>query len=182
LGKKNVVLAGFMASGKSTVGRILSDLTGMRLVETDFLVEGEAGVSIREIFRSRGEERFRLLERRAVERAAGMEDVVISAGGGAVLDPVNVDRLKRAGVIYLLGVTADEALRRAGGTGARPLLGKKPEEVEGLLDRRSAAYREAADVVVETVDRSAEEVALQIKSDFEKRRSGYDGGARDGNG
>jgi shikimate kinase len=168
--KENIVLSGFMASGKSTVGELLSEMMGLPLVDTDALIEEETGNSVREIFDEHGEERFRALERRVIERESARKGAVLAVGGGAVLDQRNVSSLKSRGVVYLLGVSADEVARRAGGDTARPLLKSDVDGIEALLEEREAAYRRAADVVVETRGRAAEEVARTIAADFESRR------------
>ncbi|MCG2796706.1 MAG: shikimate kinase [Actinomycetia bacterium] len=170
--KSNIVLSGFMASGKSTVGEILSGDTGMALVDTDGMVEASAGASVEQIFESGGERRFREYERTAVSRAASKVNVIIAVGGGAVLDERNVTLLKRAGVMYLLDVSPEEVYRRAGGGCGRPLLGKEKSEVEELVRVRHGVYMEAADVVVETTGRTPAEVAREIAADFRSRAAG----------
>lgn len=167
--KSNIVLFGFMASGKSTVADLLSKITGMRMVDTDYMVERAMGISIEEVFAAEGEERFRELEREEVRRAAGRENVIIAVGGGAVLDRRNAGELKRAGVMYLLDVSADEVLRRASGSEGRPLLGEEKGEVEELMGARRGAYREAADVVVQTTGREPSEIVREIADDFRYR-------------
>lgn len=85
--KDNIVLSGFMASGKTTVGALLSEITGLPFVDTDGLIEEETGSRVREIFEKDGEARFRELERLVIERESAREGAVLAVGGGAVLDP-----------------------------------------------------------------------------------------------
>lgn len=172
MARSNIVLSGFMASGKSTVGRILSDETGMRLIETDGMVEKEAGATVEEIFRDRGEGWFRELERAAVRRAAAEDNVIIAVGGGAVVDLRNVIDLRRSGVIYLLEVVPGDALQRAGEGSDRPLLGGEERQVEELMRTRERAYAEAADVVVKTTGRPPAEIAGEIAVEFSSRSGG----------
>lgn len=169
MGRSNIVLFGFMASGKSTVGGLLSGITGMRFLDTDCMVEEAAGVTVEEMFAAGGEKRFRELERKEVRRAAARQNVIIAVGGGAVLEPGNVVELSRAGVMYLLDVSADEVGRRAPRNGGRPLLGEGKGDVEELMRARRLAYREAADMVVRTTDRTPSEVASEIAADFHSR-------------
>lgn len=169
MGKSNIVLFGFMSSGKSTIGGLLSRMNGMLLVDTDRMVERCTEISIEEVFAVDGEERFRELEREEVRRAAGQAGAIIAVGGGAVLDRRNLRELQRAGVMYLLDVSADEVCRRTEGHGGRPLLGEEKSEVEGLMKERRGAYREAADLVVDTNGRKPEEIAREIADDFRDR-------------
>ncbi len=158
-----------MASGKTTVGRLVSEATGMPLVDTDILVEESAGMAVREIFETGGEEGFRRLERQMIARESARDGVVLAVGGGAVLDPRNVAELRRGGVLYLLDVTAGEVADRVGADGGRPLLPEGPGEVERLMSERSGPYLEAADVVVPTTGREPLDVARDIISDFRSR-------------
>jgi shikimate kinase len=168
--KVNIVLSGFMASGKSTVGALLSRITGLTFVDTDSLIEEETGSSIRRIFDEHGEARFRELERLVIAKESTRSGAVLAVGGGAVLDPENVSGLRRNGIIYLLKVSPEDVANRAGTDGARPLLQGELDSIEALLKQRETAYREAADLVVETSGRTADEVAEAIAADFESRR------------
>ena len=168
--KDNIVLSGFMASGKTTVGALLSEITGLPFVDTDGLIEEETGSSVREIFEKDGEARFRELERLVIKRESARDGAVLAVGGGAVLDPRNVSRLKNRGVVYLLKVSGEEVASRAGTDSGRPLLESDIASINALLAERDAAYREAADVVVETTGRIADEVAGAIAADFESRQ------------
>lgn len=150
---RNLVLVGMMGVGKSTVGAILAERLARPLVETDALVEGEAGRRISEIFAEEGEAGFRERERRAVKGAASRGGQVVSAGGGAVLDDRNVAELRRHGVLVLLDAPADVLATRLETASDRPLLDDEPpRRLHALLDERAPAYREVAD---HTVDATA---------------------------
>ncbi len=177
MGKSNIVLFGFMASGKTTIGELLSEMTGMRLLDTDTMVETVAGTTVEEVFEAHGEERFRELEREAIRRAVGRRDAIIAAGGGAVLERDNVVSLKGAGVMYLLDVSPGEVIRRTSGHGGRPLLGERKSEVEELMRTRRSAYLEAADVVVQTPGKAPSEIAREITADFRSRSPGRTDGS-----
>jgi shikimate kinase / 3-dehydroquinate synthase len=171
MARANIALAGFMGSGKTTAGRIISELTGMSFIDTDEVVEVSSGMSVQDIFARGGEELFRQIERQVVIEASSGSNRVIALGGGAVLDPDNIESLRKNSVIYYLDVTIEEALTRATPEGGRPLLGDR-ESARELLDSRRDAYLEAADLVVETAGRTPQEVARAIEEDFRGRSVG----------
>jgi shikimate kinase len=159
-----IVLMGFMGTGKSEVGRRLAQRLGRAFVDTDHLVEERAGKRVAAIFADDGETAFRALERDAVYEAARRTGTVISVGGGAVLDPVNVAALREAGVLVHLTASPDVILARVGDPRSRPLLADDPHgTVTRLLAERSPAYAAAADVTIDTSNRSAEEVVEDIQ-------------------
>lgn len=168
----NIVLVGFMGSGKTEVGRRLAGLTGRQFVDTDALVEG-AGLSIPDIFASEGEPGFRRREREAVRKAAKAKDAVIATGGGAVLDESNVKALKKSGVVVYLQASAEEVARRLRDRRDRPLLegaeGRRTatdrtrsKRVRDLLATRLPTYETVADLVVSVDGRSVEDVAGEV--------------------
>ena len=136
-----VVLTGFMATGKTEVGRKLAALLGAPFVDTDALVESATGRRIADIFAKEGEPHFRALEREAVERACDVEGAVVATGGGTLLDPENRRRLAAAGPVVCLTATPDELLRRVGGGADRPLLagGDRGARIRELLAARAEA-------------------------------------------
>jgi shikimate kinase len=161
----NIILIGYRGSGKTTVGRMLAERLGWSFVDTDVLVESEAGMSIAAIFTAEGEAGFRARERDTIARVVENAQQVIAIGGGAVTDQDNVDRLRSAGTIIWLTATAEvlwariEADQRS--TTTRPDLTPVGglEEVRTILARREAAYKMAADVCIDTRARNAHEVA-----------------------
>ncbi len=160
---RNIVLTGFMGSGKSTVGRLLADRLGMRLFDTDAEVERVAGMSIPEIFERYGEERFRELEHRVVRAASELKGCVIVTGGGVVLNPENVALLRRSGVIFYLHAEPEEICRRLSGDTGRPLLrgGRLEERVRELMRQRAERYADH-DFMVDTTRMSPEQVAERV--------------------
>ena len=90
----NIILCGFMGSGKTVVGTELAKITGRKFVDTDEMVEKKQGVAIKAIFATRGEEYFRDLEWEVCKEVAQMKDAVISTGGGAMTFQRNVDAVK----------------------------------------------------------------------------------------
>ena len=110
----NIVLCGFMGSGKTVVGKELAKIMGRRFVDTDQLVEARSGVSISAIFQVHGEDYFRELERAACAEAAEIPNCVISTGGGALTFDENVRTLRTTGKIVLLDASFDVICQRVG--------------------------------------------------------------------
>ena len=150
-----VTLIGLMGAGKSKVGRRAADALGRPFVDTDRVVEQTAGMTVADIFDTEGEQAFRTRERDAIVEALAREGAIVSVGGGAVLDPDNVARMRAAGdVVWLYAEpeTLAARLRRSLRRGDRPLLaGTEPvAALRDLLDRRRQAYAAAATVTLRT--------------------------------
>ena len=163
-----VALIGFRGSGKSVVGRALAELLGGCLVDTDDEIVKRAGKSIAEIFADEGEATFRRMERETVMRVMADGPAVVSVGGGAVLDPVNVKALRDAAVVVWLTAPAEVLWGRIASDpqtkASRPALTESSgiEEVERLLTQRTPLYESASDLTVETSGISPVEVAKSI--------------------
>jgi shikimate kinase len=159
-----VVLVGAMGAGKSTVGRIVADALGEPFLDTDDLVEQEAGRTVAEIFVDDGEAHFRDLERSAVARALATHSGVLALGGGAVLDATTRELLDGHRVVFLR-VGLSDAAQRVGLGVARPLLlGNVRGRIKQLLDERTPIYEAVAQHVVETDKRPAADVAAEVRS------------------
>jgi shikimate kinase len=148
----NIVLVGFMGSGKSTVGRILADRLESEFVDTDCLIEERTGRSIQKLFSQDGEAQFREIEARVVRSVASRDRQVIAAGGGVVLRPENVACLKGSGRVVYLRLTEEELLERTKHLRGRPLLegDDRRKRVRELLRKRRGLYEGAADVIIDT--------------------------------
>ena len=109
---KNIVLIGFMGTGKTSTGRVLAQKLGAAFLDLDQEIEAEEGMSIPAIFAQKGEPYFRAAEHRMVERVADRQNAVISTGGGTVKDPANVALLRQSGVIVCLTADVDTILMR----------------------------------------------------------------------
>ncbi len=160
----NIVLCGMMGAGKTTVGILISDLTGMRWYDTDDLITDKYG-KIADIFEYHGEERFRAIETEIVHRVAKEDNCVISTGGGCVLRPENSAAFKEGGgKIVFLKVDIKVLFERTGHTGdERPLLKNTTfEKMKALLDVRTPIYESCADYTVDTNGKTAKEVAEEI--------------------
>jgi len=165
----NIVLIGFMGTGKTAVGRRLAERLRRPFVDTDTIIETRDGRTIARIFAEDGEPAFRGLEAAAVAEAGASHGAVIATGGGVPLRPDNMRHLRRHGVIVALTASPRAILARVGGGADRPLLGPDPEAaVRRLLAERDAAYRDA-DLVVDTSDRSTDEVAEYVLAFVESR-------------
>lgn len=161
---RNIVLIGFMGSGKSSVGRVLAELLNMTFVDTDAVIEANAGCSISEIFHEQNERFFRKLERDAVKRISNNSDQVIACGGGVILDPENTRNLRRNGIIIYLETDPEVIVERTKDTAERPLLdiADKELEIQKLMRKRQAKYQDAADISINTSDLSVNEVVNEV--------------------
>ena len=161
-----IVLTGFMGTGKTAVGRRLARALGRPFVDIDGLIEAAAGRTVAEIFATDGEPHFRALERDAVEQACSVPEAVIATGGGTVLDPDNRRRLAAAGPIVCLEAKPEDILRRVGDPASRPLLAAGRDQglgrIRSLLDERAPTYALAAHTV-DTSGLSLDEVVARIR-------------------
>lgn len=156
------VIVGAPGAGKSTVGRALADRLGVGFVDTDALVEEQAGKSIADIFVQDGEDAFREMEEAAVAEALATHAGVIALGGGAVLRDATRARLAGQQVVWLQVGIADAA-SRVGLNTARPLLlGNVRGTLMALLDARTPLYEEVATVTVSTSGRGVDEVVADV--------------------
>ena len=119
---RNISLIGFMGTGKSSVGKALGRQTNRRVVDIDQWIESQKGRKIREIFEQEGEEHFRELEKLALVEVARLSGAVITTGGGAVLDPVNLAALKKCGWVVTLSALPETIYERVKDSRHRPPL------------------------------------------------------------
>ncbi|HTY62939.1 MAG TPA: shikimate kinase [Acidobacteriota bacterium] len=161
--QRNVYLCGFMATGKSSVGRRLAAALHCEFLDMDALIEAEAGMSISEIFSSQGEPAFRAMESRMVERLGKRPGCVIATGGGAIVNPRNLENMKRSGVVITLTADIPTILRRSGNEDTRPLLQTpdRLERIRTLLEQRAPFY-DRADIIVDTSSLSIDEVVAVL--------------------
>ncbi len=161
--RRNIVLAGFMATGKTSVGRRLAARLGYDFLDLDDLIEADAGAPIPQIFAGRGEAVFRELEARAVERVAHRRGCVVATGGGAIVNRRNLEALKQSGTVITLTADPDTILARIGPEDDRPMLwgGDRRARVRQLLEERAPAYAKA-DLILDTSARSVEEMVEHI--------------------
>ena len=160
---RNIILCGFMATGKSSVGKRLAKIVKYEFVDMDSLIEAEEGIAIPEIFSSRGEPAFRALESRMVERIAEWTRCVVATGGGTIVNPKNLETLKRCGVVITLTADMQTILTRAGKADTRPMLqgGNILERIRSLLEQREPFYSRA-DIVFDTSSLTINEAAHRL--------------------
>ena len=171
-----MVLVGLMGAGKTTVGRLVAEQTGRRLVDTDDAIRSRTGKTVRELWEEGGEAAYRKLESSVVldGLAEPGGQIVIAAPGGAVLDPEVRAALARPGVrvVWLHADPAALAARVYVGD-HRPLLGDHPAEVlQRMEGDRAAVYGSVADMVVETGGRGPAAVASEVVAAIEADRPG----------
>ncbi|MBE8955563.1 MAG: shikimate kinase [Quinella sp. 2Q5] len=163
--KDNVILTGFMGTGKTSLGKMLATRLGRPFVDIDKKIEDEARLSIPKIFEHFGEEHFRTLERAAVKELSERRGLVIATGGGTIKDEENLRLLKSSGVIIGLTTEPEEIFRRTMRRGERPVLdgggSERLDTIRKLLAEREKFYARA-DYRIDTTDWSP----LQIIDDI----------------
>jgi shikimate kinase len=162
--RMNIVLVGFMGTGKSAVGERLAVVLGWPFLDTDAVIEERAGCRIAEIFARAGEPGFRDQESAVVAEAAARDRAVIATGGGALGREENVACLKTHGRLVCLTARPEVILERTHPWGDRPLLATASDPrqaVERLLCGRAPLYA-LADLTIDTSDLTVEEVAGRI--------------------
>lgn len=162
----NLILIGFMGSGKSSLGRYISG-QGYRLIDTDGYIEDKLGRAVSDIFAVEGEEYFRSLETRTLEELLerGEQNCVIAVGGGLPVREVNRTLMHRLGTVIYLRAQPTTLEFRLSGDKRRPLLrgGKLRERIDSLMAERKDIYESAADIIIDTDGFTFEEIYGQLK-------------------
>ena len=172
----NVILIGYRCTGKSSVGKKLSERLGVPFYDTDELIEKSAGKTIRQMVADNDWPFFREREKEIIGQLAAVRGGVIATGGGAVLDGENRDILKKTGVcVWLSADTATIVRRMKADTLSgeqRPPLSDKDltQEVTEGLGEREPLYREVADLSIDTADRGPDEIVEVICSFLKEER------------
>jgi shikimate kinase len=171
----NILLMGYRCTGKTAAGRCLAARLGLPFQDTDELIAGREGQTVETIVARRGWSAFREAEHAVIRRLSQSRGSVIALGGGAVINPGNVEALRENGLFVWLRADAATIVRRlqkdqAGGA-PRPSLTGLPveQEVRGLLAEREAIYSRLADLAVDTTLRTVEEVSEAIAAGLGKR-------------
>ncbi len=173
----NIILIGFMGSGKTTFGKWISEKHGMKFIDTDEYIENKQGRLIKDIFRESGEEVFRDMETAAVrELIDNTTNTVISVGGGLPLREVNRKLLRQLGCVVFLDTSVDELVRRLDKDTSRPLLagGDVRQKIESLMQARMEYYKEAADLIVTTTNNNFTDIYNTIVSAINMNLTGED--------
>ncbi len=171
--KTNIALVGFMGVGKTAVGEALAKKLNRKFVELDLLIERKAGKSIAEIFQQDGEVAFRELEIEVTKQIAKEKYLVIACGGGVVLNKINIDRLKKEGIIVHLTTSPRAILKRVSEEGQRPLLevDNPTLTIRELLRFRKPFYERAADIKIDTSKLDIDSVVEQIINKLQENES-----------
>ena len=168
---KNLVLVGFMGSGKTAAGKLAARRLGLKFVDMDDVIEKRHGQTISKIFQTKGEAFFRKHERELVRELASQQDQVIATGGGVVLDQNNLRDLGRTGIVVCCWVDATVAHERTKNARHRPLLETgidRLARLESLLQRRKTIYKSIAlqiDTSAMTLEQQADELVRIYQSE-----------------
>ncbi len=168
MSKNSIALIGFMATGKTTIGKALIKYlnSDYQYIETDQLITEIAGKSILRIFSEDGEAKFREYETSVCKNISKLKDLIISCGGGVVLNWANIENLSKICHIILLVATPDEIYKRIlkNGKEIRPILNNKDikTEIVRLLEIRKPYYEKAADIIIDTTNKKIENIVQEI--------------------
>jgi len=163
---RSVFLVGPMGSGKTAVGRQLARRLGLPFADSDAEIELRTGVDIAYIFEREGEEGFRIRERDVIDELTKTDGIVLATGGGAILSPLNRERLAARGTVVFLDTTIEQQLERTRKSQHRPLLATddRRTKLEELMRIRDPLYRSIAAVTVRTDGRPPGAVAADIEN------------------
>lgn len=172
----HLVFVGFMGVGKTTVGRRCAARLGYRFVDSDAVIEQRVGGSVANFFAEQGEAAFRKIEREVIAELAALNPGelprVIATGGGVVLNPDNIEALRRGGIVILLTASPGAILRRVGNARSRPLLAGAEDPRQRVLDllrARSPFYHGAAQGRVDTTRRSVDAICDDVIAIYRQR-------------
>jgi len=169
MSKPNIILTGFMATGKTTVGKLLAQQLKYEFVDTDDLIVARAGQTVAEIFREKGDAAFRRMESELARELGQKEGLVVSTGGGLMLDPANAAALSRRGWVFCLVATPKEILDRVSKDKhvKRPLLeAPNPmQRIVELMQQREEDYSHF--IQMETSERTPDEVTRNLIAIFQ---------------
>ena len=169
MSRQNIILTGFMATGKTTVGKLLAEQLGYEFVDTDQLIVRRSGMTIEEIFREKGEAAFRKMESELARELGNKEGLVVSTGGRLMLDPSNAKALSRNGRVFCLVATPEEINARVSKDKGvkRPLLetANPLQRIVGLMQQRKEDYERFPQMV--TSEKTPDEVTTNLVGIFQ---------------
>lgn len=170
----NLVLIGFMGAGKSTVSGYFSRMFAMDVVEMDEIIAGREGMSISDIFETRGEEYFRDCETNLLIEMQSRKNVIISCGGGVPMRERNVAEMKKNGRVILLTADPETILERVRDDHSRPLLenNKNVGFIRAFMEKRREKYEAASDIIIRTDGKTVEEIGEEIISRLRELEAG----------
>jgi shikimate kinase len=171
----NLILVGMMGSGKTTMGRVLARHLGKEFVDSDEEIIKRTGVTVPHIFDVEGEAGFRQREAAAIRELAGLDNMVLATGGGAVLDGDNRAILKQSGIVIYLKASAHDLWQRTRHDRNRPLLQTENPyaRLVELFQQRDPLYRQVSDIVVQSGKQSAHTLMLRLVGEIEAFKRNY---------
>lgn len=160
----NIFLIGFMGTGKSTIAKALQDKTGMEIMEMDAEIVKRQGMSISDIFAKHGEGYFRDVESNLLKEMKSEDQKIVSCGGGVVLREENSAHMRKSGRVVLLTATPETVYERVKDDTGRPILNQdmSVEHISSLMKEREEKYLKAAEIIVATDGKSADEISEEI--------------------
>ena len=171
---RNIIITGFMGTGKTTIGRLLAERLGRLFVDMDEAIEAHFGKPISQVFADEGEPAFRVVEAQLCQRMAAEKGIVVSTGGGALVNPASRQALAESGVLLCLTASVDEILARLESMTDRPLLpgdvDEKRARIRALLHARRQAYAAIShqiDTTARTPDQIVERILHSLDAEME---------------
>jgi shikimate kinase len=161
----NIILVGPMGSGKTTIGRRLSEVLNLDFFDSDHEIIDTTGVSIDHIFDVEGEKGFRTRETDVLKKLCNMPSIVLATGGGAVLLEENCELMKQVGTVVYLSSSVDQILRRTAKSKTRPLLEKstnRRKTIADIVEARDPLYKEVASIIIDSNGKKLNEVINEI--------------------
>ena len=161
---ENILLIGFMGTGKTSVSKVLKELTKLPEIDMDKYIVEKENKSIADIFKDSGEDYFRKVETECLKEILDNQGVIVSCGGGVVVKDENVSYMKDKGTIVLLTAKPETVYNRVKDCKDRPILNNNMnvEFIEGLMEKRRERYLSVADIIIETDNKSIREIAKEI--------------------
>lgn len=168
---ENIMLIGFMGTGKTTVSKELSKITGRKELDMDEYIVNKEGMSIADMFEKYGEEYFRKKETECLIEIMEEKDLIVSCGGGVVVKDENVSYMKNGGKIVLLTATPQTILKRVKNSKDRPILNGNMniEFITNLMNKRKERYLSVADIIIETDNKGILEICDEILDKISKK-------------
>ncbi len=171
-----IVLIGMAGSGKSTVGRLLSEKLNRKFIETDTMIEKEVKLTIAQTVEKFGWDKFRDFESQVVEELKNEKEAIISTGGGIVIREENIIKLKKHGIFIWLSAEIETLAKRIGHGRSRPLFAESPDlkkEIARILSGRINLYKKAGDCRIDTDKLTPNQITEEIMK-YCKRKNIYD--------
>ena len=160
---KNIVITGFMASGKTVISNKLGELLKRDVLSIDSIIEENEGKEILDIFDERGESYFRNVEKEVIRKISQRSSIIVDCGGGVILEKENIDNLRQNGIIFFLSAPPTLVYSRIKGKKNRPLLNVKDplEKIKELMKIRQPMYAHA-DYIIKVDKKTVEQVCEEI--------------------